>query len=251
MITNVDLVRRVPLFSTLSREQADRVSKVMYKRQFKRGDFLIRQGDSARVLMVLLTGRAHVASVDFRGRSVILATLLPGDHLGEMSLIDEDVTSANIVAEIPTDCLVIDQAEFAQFLPPADSMAYALLRGYTKRLRHADRKIAALALMDVEGRLAQTLFDTARLTADGSLVIKHKITRQTLAKIVGASREMVGKVMKDFEAQGWFGAHEQGGWYVHPQLEALVNERTIKARPLGHEIAPEDVDESLLSGLPV
>ena len=79
----------------------------------------------------------------------------PGDHIGEMSLIDNEPHSATVRAEVQTDVLVLGRAEFARCLPENNSsMAYAVMRGLVQRLRQADRKIESLALMDVYGRVA-------------------------------------------------------------------------------------------------
>ena len=97
-----------------------------------------------------------------------------------------------------TDVLVLGRAEFARCLPENSSLAYAIMRGLVARLWAADRQIESLALLDVYGRVARTLLDMAEDTG-GTLMIRNKVSRQDLAKIVGASREMVSRVMKDLE----------------------------------------------------
>ena len=111
-------------------------------------------GKKSIALFIMRTGRARVVSTDNRGREVILATLKPGDHVGEMSLIDNEPHSATVQAEIQTDVLELARQDFARCLPENTSMAYAVMKGLVQRLRHADRKIESLALMDVYGRVA-------------------------------------------------------------------------------------------------
>jgi len=221
MLSNLDLLRRVPLFSLLTVAQAEVISGAVIKRRFKRGEALVEQGQKSNALFILLTGRARVMTSDSRGREVILATLAQGDYLGEMSIIDNEPHSATVRAEVQTDVLMLGRAEFARCLTENASMSLVVMRGLVKRLRHADRKIESLALLDVYGRVAHALLDFAVPDAQGQLLIKDKISRQDLAKMVGASREMVSRVMKDLEERGFIEALPSGATVLKDRLNAL------------------------------
>ena len=221
MLSNLDLLRRVPLFALLSGVQAEAVGAAVVKRRYKRGEALVQQGRKSDALYILLTGRARVVATDARGREVILATLGPGDYLGEMSIIDNNTHSATVTAEVQTDVLVLGRAEFTRCLAENASMALVLMRGLVKRLRHADRKIESLALLDVYGRVAHALLEVAVPDAQGRLVIREKISRQDLAKMVGASREMVSRVMKDLAERGFIEALPTGATVLKERLSAL------------------------------
>ena len=221
MLSNLDLLRRVPLFSLLTVTQAEVISGAVIKRRFKRGEALVEQGQKSNALFILLTGRARVMTSDSRGREVILATLAQGDYLGEMSIIDNEPHSATVRAEVQTDVLMLGRAEFARCLTENASMSLVVMRGLVKRLRHADRKIESLALLDVYGRVAHALLDFAVPDAQGQLLIKDKISRQDLAKMVGASREMVSRVMKDLEERCFIEALPSGATLLKDRLNAL------------------------------
>ena len=221
MLSSLDLIRRVPLFSMLTESQAISVADAVVKRRFKRGEVIVEQGKKSNALFILLNGRARVVTADSRGREVILATLQPGDHIGEMSLIDNEPHSATVRAEVQTDVLMLGRIEFARCLPENSSMAYAVMRGLVQRLRHADRKIESLALMDVYGRVARALLEFATETGDGEMLIREKISRQDIAKRVGASREMVSRVMKDLEERGFIQTQENRSIVVKERLNAL------------------------------
>ncbi len=221
MLSNLDLLRRVPLFSLLTVAQAEVISGAVIKRRFKRGEALVEQGHKSNALFILLTGRARVMTSDSRGREVILATLSQGDYLGEMSIIDNEPHSATVRAEVQTDVLMLGRTEFARCLTENASMSLVVMRGLVKRLRHADRKIESLALLDVYGRVAHALLDFAVPDAQGQLVIKEKISRQDLAKMVGASREMVSRVMKDLEERGFIEVLPSGATVLKDRLNAL------------------------------
>ena len=221
MLSSLDLIRRVPLFSMLTESQANAVADAVIKRRFKRGEMIVEQGKKSNALFILLNGRARVVTADSRGREVILATLQPGDHIGEMSLIDNEPHSATVRAEVQTDVLMLGRLEFARCLPENSSMASAVMRGLVQRLRHADRKIESLALMDVYGRVARALLEFASQTPEGELLIRERISRQDIAKMVGASREMVSRVMKDLEERGFIETQENGAILVKERLNAL------------------------------
>jgi len=221
MLSNLELIRRVPLFALLTSAQAEGVAGAVAKRRFKRGEVIVEQGEKSNMLFIILTGRARVVTADKRGREVILATLHPGDYLGEMSLIDNDPHSATVRAEVQTDLLCLGRAEFARCLPENSSMAYAIMKGLVQRLRAADRKIESLALMDVYGRVARALLEFATPDREGQMSIRERISRQDIAKMVGASREMVSRVMKDLEERGFVETREDGSMLIKDRLSTL------------------------------
>jgi len=218
MLSNLDLIRRVPLFSLLTTDQAQSIADSVVKRRFKRGELIVEQGTKSNALFILLNGRARVLTADSRGREVILAVLQNGDYVGEMSLIDNEPHSATVRAEVQTDMLVLGRNEFARCLPDSSSLSYAILRGLVARLRSADRQIESLALLDVYGRVARTLLDMAE-EEKGVKIIRGKVSRQDMAKVVGASREMVSRVMKDLEDKGVIETLENGSVVIKERLQ--------------------------------
>ena len=221
MLSNLDLIRRVPLFSMLTQAQAESIAEGVVKRRYRRGELIVERGRKTNSLFILLTGRARVVAADERGREVILAVLEAGDYLGEMSLIDNEPHSATVRAEVQTDVLVLGRAEFTRCLLENASMGVVLMRGLVKRLRQADRKIESLALLDVYGRVAHALIEQAHTNAQGQQIIENKISRQDLAKTIGASREMVSRVMKDLENRGFIETLPTGATLLCTPLQTL------------------------------
>ncbi|TAG28476.1 MAG: Crp/Fnr family transcriptional regulator [Burkholderiales bacterium] len=221
MLSNLELLRRVPLFAMLTPAQAEAVSEAVIKRRFKRGELVVEQGKKSNALFIVLTGRCRVFTSDSRGREVILANMQPGDYIGEMSLIDNEPHSATVRAEVQTDVLMLGRLEFARCLPENTSMAYAVMKGLVQRLRSADRKIESLALMDVYGRVARALIEAADTDAEGNNFIRDKVSRQDLAKMVGASREMVSRVMKDLEERGFIETQSSGSLLIRQRISTL------------------------------
>lgn len=219
MLSNLDLIRRVPLFSLLTNEQAQSIADSVVKRRYRRGEIIVEHNRKSNSLFILLNGRARVLTSDSRGREVILAVLQNGDYVGEMSLIDNEPHSATVRAEVQTDILVLGRAEFARCLPENSSLSYAIMRGLVYRLRNADRQIESLALLDVYGRVARSLLDMAEKDGDVT-IIRNKVSRQDMAKIVGASREMVSRVMKDLEDRGVIETQDNGSVIIKEKLQS-------------------------------
>ena len=212
MLSNLDLIRRVSLFSMLTPEQAEVLAAAVSKKRFKRGEILVEQGGMNNALYIVLTGRTRVLMTDSKGREVILAK--SGDYVGEMSLIDNAPHSATVVADQQVDVLVLGRDSFLRCLGENAEMSHSVMRVLVQRLRRASENISSLALVGVYGRVAKVLLDSAVPDAGGALLIRDKVSRQDIAKMVGASREMVSRVMKDFEEQGFIKVLDAGAVQV-------------------------------------
>lgn len=210
MLSNLDLIRRVSLFSMLTPAQAESLADAVSKKRFKRGETLVEQGKKTNSLYIILSGRTRVVMTDSKGREVILATLKSGDYVGEMSLIDSEPHSATVIADQQVDVLLLGRESFLQCLNENSAMSFAVMHGLVQRLRKASQNISSLALVGVYGRVAKVLLDSALPDDAGGLLIREKVSRQDIAKMVGASREMVSRVMKDFDEQGFIHLLDDG-----------------------------------------
>lgn len=166
------------------------------RKTYPKNVIVMAAGDVPDGLYMIEYGCVRVLISDDEGREVILTTLTAGDYFGEMALIDNEERSATIVTVDETCFRVVSKHAFKQALATNPNIAFHILIGLVKRLREADRKIEGLALFDVYGRLARTLLQLAS-EADGKLVIENKPTHQDLANMIGASREMVTRLLRD------------------------------------------------------
>jgi CRP/FNR family cyclic AMP-dependent transcriptional regulator len=196
------VLRNVPLFSGLDESELQRLSQVAVRRRAGRNEQVVRAGEDAESLIVLLTGRAKVTNFDEEGREIILAWLGPGEFFGEMGLIDGSPRSASVVAVEPCELLAIGKSEFQRCIQENFQVAQKLMQILVRRLREADRNIESLALLDVYGRVARLLLDMSE-DENGKRVVRQKISKQDMARMIGASREMVSKVMRDLELGGY------------------------------------------------
>ena len=196
------LLRNVPLFAMLQEHQLALLTSVVSRRSFPRNTTIIADGDETDSLYVVISGRLKVMMSDDEGREVILSMLGPSEYFGEMGLIDDSTRSASVISLEPCELLVLSKRDFRKCLLENFEMAMTVMRGLVKRLREADRKIGSLALMDVYGRVARLLLEMSE-RIDGRQVVTRKVAKQDIAKMIGASREMVSRVMKDLQIGGY------------------------------------------------
>ena len=201
------LLRSIPLFAGLPENQVYQIACMAGVRKVPRNTTLVRVGDKTDALYVLVSGSAKVLNRDVEGREVILTLLGAGECFGEMSLIDGSPRSADVVSCEPCELLVIAKSDFAHALSENVDLCLNIMKSLADRLREANRKIESLALLDVYGRVAKLLLDFSELE-DGRRVIRRKVSKQDMAKMVGASREMVSRVMKDLESRGYVRSEE-------------------------------------------
>ena len=196
------VLRNVPLFAGLDESELERLSRVCGRKRAERSEFVVRAGDTTDCLYIMLTGRVKVTNSDEEGREIILAMLGHGESFGEMGLIDGSPRSADVVALEASEILVLGKEEFQRCMRDNFQVALKLMQVLVRRLREADRKIESLALLDVYGRVARLLLEMSELD-EGKRVVKRKISKQDMARMIGASREMVSKVVRDLELSGY------------------------------------------------
>ena len=200
MVTAQDL-KSVPLFSGLPKKQLSALMAFATLRRYPRNSVVLRAGAKASGLYVLMSGRAKILIADDAGREVILSHLEAPDFFGEMGLFDDRACLATVQTLAPSVLLHMSKADFMRCLSTNLDLAIRITRALIKRLRDADRQIESLALMDVYGRVARVLTDLAEKD-DGRPVIVKPPSQQEIASMIGATREMVNRVMKDLQATG-------------------------------------------------
>jgi len=171
---------------------------------------IIHAGDESETLHYIIDGSVSVVIEDSDSNEIILAYLNSGDFFGEMGLFDANVRrSAWIKTRTACEVAEIHYSQFMILARETPEILFQLSSQLASRLRKTSRKVSNLAFMDVTGRVARTLLDLARepdsITHPDGMQIK--ITRQEIAKIVGCSREMAGRVMKTLEEDRLITAH--------------------------------------------
>ncbi len=186
----------------------DKLLAHCYRRRFTAKSTIIYAGDRCESLFFIIKGSVTIVIEDDDGREIIIAYLNPGDFFGEMGLFEnegcEKQRSAWVRAKSECEVAELSYAKFREITQQDPDILYALGSQMAERLRNTTRKVGDLAFLDVTGRVARTLLDLCKqpdaMTHPDGMQIK--ITRQEIGRIVGCSREMVGRVLKSLESQG-------------------------------------------------
>lgn len=180
-----------------------------HRRRYPAKSTLIYAGDTGDTLYYIVKGSVTVLIEDDDGREMIVAYLNPGDFFGEMGLFGHEDRSAWIRAKTECEVGEISYSKFLEYTETNSDILFAVARQMANRLRDTTKKVGDLAFLDVTGRVARTLLDLcnepdAMTHPDGMQI---KVTRQEIGRIVGCSREMVGRVLKTLEDQGLVSVH--------------------------------------------
>jgi len=201
-MVSVTLVRTILLFAGVSDDALQQLASTASLKRYQRGQFILQAEYPgtlpAKYLYVLLSGRVRVFLQHPDGKEVALAELGRQDFFGEMGLLDDLPPSASIETLESMEALLVPETVFKQTLVGNAQVTISLIRALVHRLREADRKIESLALLDVYGRVARLLLDLSE-EVEGKRVLQKAPTKTDIARQVGASREMVTRVMRHLE----------------------------------------------------
>ena len=205
---NPQILKSVPLFSSFSDAHLNTLLTCVQHRSYPRGSFILRAGEETDALYIILSGRAKVLIPDEEGHEVILTVMGPQEFFGEMGLLDDLPRSASVETLETCEMLRLSKAGFTNVLKDNFELAMLIIRNLVRRMRDADRKIESLALIDVYGRVARLLIDMAQ-NVEGKWIVEHAPPKQEIARMIGASREMVSRVVKDLHKKGLIRAEKR------------------------------------------
>ena len=207
------MLHRIPLFASLSDEDLADLAAHLHEVKHKKGSVIISAEEAGTNLFVLARGKVKVVLYGANGREVILSLMKDGDFFGEMSLLDGEPRSANVVAQGDTSLLVLERKEFISWLETHPKVFRALMTELSRRLRDADERIGSLALLDVYGRVARTFLDLGRKEGKRvpeGILITERPTQAEIAGLVGTSRETVSRAMSELQRRGYIRQQGRG-----------------------------------------
>ena len=192
----------VPYFSEVSNEALQNLAHSAIKKSYPKNAVLINEGEEAGSLYIILDGKVQIYLSDESGRIVTLAIQEGGSFFGELSLLDGEPRSASVITLEPTTCVLIPSEAFLAWLKSQPDSAVRIIRSLTRRIRNLNESVRGLALSDVYGRLVKTLNRLAVPCEDG-WIIENKPRHQDLANVIGCSREMISRIMRDLVRGGY------------------------------------------------
>ena len=201
-MSSVQHLRNVPIFSDLKDSDLNIISDKMISRAYEKGQMILLEESQGETFFIIVSGAVKVTRLSDDGREVILAILGESDFFGEMSLLDGEGRSANIVANEDAEVLTLSRRDFLDCLETYPKIAIALLEELAIRLRKSDQHIESLSLSDSEHRIAITLIRFAQelgTIKQGDVKISNLPFQQDIANMAGTSRETVSRTLKLLE----------------------------------------------------
>lgn len=200
-----EALRGSPLFKSLTREELDAVLARSVIQRFARGAVILRQGDSAASMMVVVQGRVRLSLSGAEGHEISLGVLGPGEVVGEMALLDGGERSTTVTGVDEGVLLVIPRADFLPLLEGSASLCIRLMQVLCARLRRANLSVEEMATLDVGARLARLLMRLAEsygTRRNNALRLDLKLSQKDISTLIGASREKVNKQLRQWEQDG-------------------------------------------------
>ncbi len=209
------LLKNVGLFSGLDGSALALLEQHATIRTYPKNTIVINEGDDANALFVVLEGQVKVFLSNEEGKEIIINMQGPGEYFGELALLDSSQRSASVMTTEKSKLAFLSKADFQRVLAEHSDIALNLIKALTGRVRVLSENVKNLALLDVYGRVAKTLLGLAT-DHDGQLIVEKRLTQQDIANHVGASREMVARIMKDLV---------QGGYITVTRDQITINEK--------------------------
>ncbi len=211
------MLNTFPLFSDLSESDLRAIEQHAVARTYRRNTVVIDKGDETTSLYLILSGKVKVYLADEQGKEIVLNTQGPGEHFGELVTLGTPERTASVMTIEDSKFLVISQHAFRECLTRHPDMAFSIISTLVKRVKALTDNVGNLALLDVYGRVATTLADHA--TEQNGELVTEKLSQQDIANMVGASREMVSRILKELRTGGYI-AVDGGQIQIRKKLPA-------------------------------
>jgi CRP/FNR family cyclic AMP-dependent transcriptional regulator len=203
---DITVLKTIPLFSELSDQELREIQRVAVRQTFKKDNMILIEEEVGSTMFIILDGRVKISRLSDEGREVILSILSEGDFFGEMSILDGQTRSANVVTLSDSEILIIRREDFLQMLHDYPQIAINLLKELAHRLRRSDSQIKSLSLQNATGKVASTLLriaDDSGKIRKGQVEIAKLPPQQDLANMAGTSRETISRVIKSLCKSGY------------------------------------------------
>jgi CRP/FNR family transcriptional regulator len=198
----VELLGRVPVFSTLVPGDLERIAQLAVPRQFESGEVVFREGDASDTCYVVREGHARAIHEHGDGRTITLATFGPGDIFGELAMFEDELRSATVEATAPTTVVGVLGPDMRALMRDHPEIATRLVIALGRRLREANERLSRQSFQTVQSRVAMVLSELAAEAGAGSGEVLVTATQADLAQLAGSSRESASRFLAVLERAG-------------------------------------------------
>ena len=206
----VQLLRSSPLFGGMDADSARSLIEQMTRIELNRGEVVFNEGDEGQAMYIIVKGKVKLARTARDGRENLLGLLGVGDMMGELSVFDPGPRVSRAHAVEDSVVYELPKAVLDRWLDDHLEMSRHLLRALAQRIRRLSNSMADLVFSDVPGRVAKAILDLGHRFGRmerGHVTVRHGLTQEELAQLVGASRETVNKALAEFASRGWIDVH--------------------------------------------
>lgn len=200
------LLRRVPVFASLTDEDLVKVAEVAVQRRFGAGEVVFREGDESNTCYVVRTGKVRALRAHSDGRSIALANFAAGDIFGELAMFDNESRSATVETLEPTEVIAILGGDMRRLMREYPEITIRLNAALAQKLRATNERLARQSFQTVQSRVASVLVQLVEVArnqgaaAEGDVLITS--TQAELAQLAGSSRESASRFLAVLERAG-------------------------------------------------
>ena len=201
----VELLGRVPAFSTLETADLQRVAQLAVPRSFEPGQAVFREGDSSDTCYVVRAGRARAVRTHGDGRTITLARFGPGDIFGELAMFEDERRSATVEAIEPTSVVGVLGPDMRRLMSEHPQIATRLVIALGRRLREMNERLSRQSFQTVQSRVAVVLAQLVEqeiAQGKGPTDVLVTATQADLAQLAGSSRESASRFLAVLERAG-------------------------------------------------
>ena len=195
-------LKKIPFLSRRPDEELNALAAKTKSVKFPKQATIFMEGDETSSLYIILSGKVRVFSSDEKSKEVTLLIQESGSYFGELALLGDEPRSASVETLERTVCGIISKDDFKCWLASHPDVAIGLLCDLSEKVRHLTEKVKQMALSNVYERTIKVLQEMANKEGD-IFVIHNRPTQQELANMVGSSREMINKIMKELTKGGY------------------------------------------------
>jgi CRP-like cAMP-binding protein len=219
------LLREHFLLKALSDDELDRLLRFSNVQSYKIGEVIFRKGDPGEGMMAVLKGQIRIGVMSADGKELIHNIINPGQVFGEIALLDGKERSADAVAIVPTDVLVVLRRDFLPFLESDAKLCIRLMTVLCEKLRLTSELAEDFMFLELRQRLAKRLVRLAQLYGRPwrtGVIINFRLPQRELAAMMGTSRESINKQLREWAEAGWLTV-DRGNIAIH-DVEALTRQ---------------------------
>lgn len=212
---DIPILKEVDLFYDLLEDDLSILAQHSISKHYKKNTVIVNKGDETSSLYIVLEGTLNAYIDDEQGKELILSKIEVGESFGELSLLSSSSRSASVITTSPCQLAIISKPTFMDCLTRNPSIALNIIQSLINRVHNLTENVSSLALLDVYGRIVKVLNDSA-IEQEGKNITK-RLTHQDIANMIGSSREMVSKILKDLKHGG----------YINIEGKSIIIERTL------------------------